>query len=176
MGTPEFRGVCGVVEPDVSRGNETHEAQSAKAVAQVGLTVPDESASHPAKRLGDGVPDATENESQTQPDVATDDVLHGVHTDDPALATEWGAEQVAKDHTRVECRVCDQAYIATTRGPGVVNATEEHDLEDQKQAADTKEDEVITDDVGHLVLVTPVLGEERGVVLQNLRATKGVPM
>ena len=33
---------------------------------------------------------------------------------------------------------------------------------------------MITNDVGHLILVTPVLREEGGIVLQDLRTTQGM--
>ena len=59
---PELRGIGGVVEPDVGRCDEAHEAQGTQAVAQVGLTIPDEGTTHPAERLGDGVPNATEDQ------------------------------------------------------------------------------------------------------------------
>ena len=173
-GAVELGGVGGVVEPDVARGNEAHEAQGAQAVAQVGLTVPDEGATHPAEGLGDHVPDATEDADQAKPDVATDDVLHRVHTDDPALTAEGGAGQIAKHHAGAEGWVGDEAHVAATWGPGVIDTSEEHGLEDQQQGTHAKKDQVIANDVGHLVFITPILREESGIVLQNLRTTQGV--
>ena len=106
--------------------------------------------------------------------MTTNDVFHGVHTDDPAFATKGSAEQITEDHTRIEGGVRDQTNITAAGGPGVVDAAEEHGLKDQQQAADTKKNQVITNDVGHLIFVAPVLGEEGGVVLQNLRTTQSV--
>ena len=173
-GAVKLRGIGGVVEPDVSRGDEAHKAQGAEAVAQVGLTIPDEGATHPAEGLGDCVPDAAEDADQADPDVAADDVFHRVDPDDPALATEGCAGEIAEDHAGAEGWVGDDAHIATTRGPGVINTAEEHGLEDQQQGADAEKNQVVTNDVGHLILVAPILGEERGVVLQHFRTTQGV--
>ena len=173
-GAVELRGVGGVVEPDVGRGDEAHEAQGAKAVAQVGLTVPDEGATHPAKGLGDGMPDATKDADQANPDVAANDVFHRVDPDDPALTTKGGAGQVTEDHAGIQGGVGDDSHIATARGPGVVDTAKEHGLEHQKQRTHTQQDQVVANDVGHLVLVAPILGEERGVVLQDFRAAQGV--
>ena len=160
-GAVELRGIGGVVEPDVGRSDEAHEAERPKAVAQIGLTIPDKGTTHPAKGLGDRMPNATKDADQANPDMTTDDVLHGVNTDDPALATKWCTAQIAKDHTRAEGWVGDDPHIAATRSPGVVYATKEHGLEDQQQGANAKQNQVITNDVGHLILIAPILGEER---------------
>ena len=106
--------------------------------------------------------------------MTTNDVFHRVHSDDPTFATKGGAEEITEDHTGVEGGVRDQTNVATAGGPGVVDAAEEHGLKDQQQAADAKKNQVITNDVGHLIFVAPVLGEEGGIVLQNLRTTQGV--
>lgn len=172
--TPELGGVGGVVEPDEGRGDEAHEAQSTQAVTQVGLTIPDEGTTNPTEWLGGHMPDTAEDADQSKPDVATNDVLHGVHTNDPTFPAEGGTGEIAEDHTGIERRIGDQTHITTTWSPGVINAAEEHGLEDQQQATDTKKNQVITNDVGHLILVTPVLGEERGVVLEDFRSTQGV--
>ena len=173
-GAVELRGVSGVVEPNVSRGDEAHEAQGAKAVAQVSLTIQDEGTAHPAKGLGDHVPNAAKYADQANPDVAADDVFHRVDADDPAFATKGGSGEITKDHPWAKGGIGDQTHVATTGGPGVVDATEEHGLEDQQQGTNTKQDQVITNDVGHLVLIAPILGEEGGILFKDLRTTQGV--
>ena len=120
------------------------------------------------------MPDATEDAGQAEPDVATDDVLHRVHTDDPALTAEGGTGEITEDHTGIEGRIGDQTNVAATGCPSVVDTAEEHRLEDQQQAAHTKKNQVVADDVGHLVLIAPILREEGGIVLQNFGATQGV--
>ena len=120
------------------------------------------------------MPDAPKDADQANPDVAANDVFHRVDPDDPALATKGGAGEITEDHTGAQGGVGDQAHVATARSPGVVDTAEEHGFEDQQQGADAKQDQVITNDVGHLVFVAPVLGEERGVVLQDFWAAQGV--
>ena len=83
------------------------------------------------------MPDATENTNQADPDVTTNDVLHGVHTDNPAFTTKRGAQQITEDHARAKGRIADQAYVSTPRSPGVVNTSKEHCLEDQQQGTNT---------------------------------------
>ena len=170
----ELGGIGGVVEPDVGRSHKAHQAQGSEAIAQIGLAIPDEGAPNPTEGLSDDVPDATENTNQADPDVTTNDVLHGVHTDNPAFTTKRGAQQITEDHARAKGWIADQANVSTPRSPGVINTAEEHCLEDQQQGTNTKKDEVITDDVGHLVLIAPILGEEGGIVFQDFWATQGV--
>ena len=173
-GTPEFGRISGVVEPDERGGDEAHQAQGAQAVAQVGFTVPDEGPAHPAKGLGEHMPDAAKDAGDPQPDVATDNVFHIVHPDNPALAPPGGTAQVAEDDRRIQGWIGDHAHVSTARSPGVVHTTKEHGLEDQQEAAHPQENQVIANDVGHLILVAPVLGKEDRIVLQNVRTAQGM--
>ena len=89
-GAVKLRGIGGVVEPDVCRSDEAHEAQGAKAVAQIGLSVPNKGTAHPAERLGYHMPYPTEDADQADPNMTANDVFHGVNTDNPTLAAKGG--------------------------------------------------------------------------------------
>src|SRR4028119_1390340 len=170
----EFAGVSSVVEPDKAASDESHQGQSAQAVRQVSFARPDYGATSPAERLGQNVPSTASDTNQAKPDVTADDVFHVVDADNPAFATKRRANQVAKNHSRVQSGVSNDPHVAAAWSPSVIDTAEEHGFSYQQQSATSQQNQVVADDVGHLVLIFPVVAEERRVFFENFRAANGV--
>mmetsp|Transcript_42543 Transcript_42543/g.99808 ORF Transcript_42543/g.99808 Transcript_42543/m.99808 type:complete len:283 (+) Transcript_42543:100-948(+) len=139
--TIDFGWISSHVVPRVDSSNETHSTKSSERVAKICFAGISETTYKDWLRCGEDMPNTTEDTSETNYELTTEEVFKIVDRNDPTLTTERCFDKIRTNDIERSSYLFYHSNVTTTRCESVIERVMSTKI-DYKEGSNTKSDEM----------------------------------